>query len=330
MKIVMNTWPAAFFNPGGGEVQLLETKAALVRKGHEVEFYNQWNPQREIDIFFQFTTLEGGSYPMWEYKRLGKKIAVSSILWTQPTDDCVNKSSPRHQQIRHIFNLADIVFTNSDMESEQLSRVFEIPRNKFAKTRNAVAAEYLAGSAQDDQLKGLFRNKFGVQGEYVLSVANIDGRKNTKLTIEACKALGLQLVLVGAVRDSHYFGECQTQFAGHFIHVGPVQDVDLLKSAYREARLFFLPSFCETPSIAALEAASQGCELVITSEGSTQEYFKDGATYINPNSLESAINGLKEGLSKKKNTAEFQAMIQREYSWDKTADDFVAGISNLK
>ena len=49
----------------------------------------------------------------------------------------------------------------------------------------------------------------------------------------------------------------------------------LLASAYAAARVFALPSWFETPGLAALEAGLAGCAVAITPFGSTREYFGD-------------------------------------------------------
>ena len=46
--------------------------------------------------------------------------------------------------------------------------------------------------------------------------------------------------------------------------------------------MFALPSWFETPGLAALEAALAGCSVVITPFGSTREYFGDLVEYARP------------------------------------------------
>ncbi len=64
---------------------------------------------------------------------------------------------------------------------------------------------------------------------------------------------------------------------GQFDHDDP-----LLASAYAAARVFALPSWFETPGLAALEAALAGCAVVITPYGSTREYFGGLVAYARP------------------------------------------------
>jgi glycosyltransferase involved in cell wall biosynthesis len=59
-------------------------------------------------------------------------------------------------------------------------------------------------------------------------------------------------------------------------------DSTRLASAYAAARVFALPSWFETPGLAALEAALAGCPVVITPYGCAQEYFGDRVHYARP------------------------------------------------
>src|SRR6185437_7691066 len=59
-------------------------------------------------------------------------------------------------------------------------------------------------------------------------------------------------------------------------------DDPLLASAYAAARVFALPSWFETPGLAALEAALAGCAVVVTPNGCTREYFGPRVEYARP------------------------------------------------
>ena len=172
-----------------------------------------------------------------------------------------------------------------------------------------------------------FRKKFSITGDYVLSVANIDTRKNTHNLIKACAESGLQLISIGHIRDIPYFESFKEQYS-NFKHVGSISDVGLLKSAYQQCQIFALPSLCETPGIAALEAASQGARIVITEEGATPEYFKEMVTYVNPSDLEDIIKGLNSELKLERGDSLRQYIIDN-YTWDKTAMDIIEGYNKI-
>lgn len=131
----------------------------------------------------------------------------------------------------------------------------------------------------------------------MLNVANIEPRKNQLSLIRAARGLGLSLIIAGGVRDSAYYDDCMQEGAGFVSHVGFLEhDGELLKSAYGGCEAFLLPSLLETPGLAALEAASQGCRLVVTSVGSTREYFHDLATYVDPHNVDDIRAGIQVAL----------------------------------
>ncbi len=129
-----------------------------------------------------------------------------------------------------------------------------------------------------------FRERWG-SDPFVLSVGRIEPRKNTLGLIEAARRLGLPVVQIGDPAPGHrdYARECRrvgeglVSWLGHLEHDDP-----LLASAYAAARVFALPSWFETPGLAALEAALAGCAVAITPFGSTREYFGGLATYARP------------------------------------------------
>jgi len=317
-KVLFNTWTGAFFNPGGGEVQLLQTRLHLQKAGAQVSLFDLWKPQHDFEIFHQFSIQAGVEYPMREYRQLGKKIALSPILWT----DFLQKDA-FYYRIRELFELSDILLTNSDAESKKLAHDFELDLRKFHKTRNGISEDFLDTCTDKD-----FRTQFKLPDEFILSVANIDRRKNTLSLIQACAEIGKTLVLIGHIRDPIYFQECRNKNSD-FLFLGPITDVSVLKSAFQQCSIYALPSLCETPGIAALEAASQGAKVVITREGPTEEYFGNLVTYVDPLDLTSIRDGINKELKATRNKDQLISHIVSHYTWDKTAEDVLNGYQKI-
>ena len=57
---------------------------------------------------------------------------------------------------------------------------------------------------------------------------------------------------------------------------------DQLEDLYRRAKVFCLPSIGEGVGLVALEAASFGCDIVVTRIGGPKEYYDDMAYVVNP------------------------------------------------
>ena len=311
MKVLFNTYPMAFHTPGGGEVQLRAYHDHLPAVGVEVTLFDLWNPRFDEHDVVHFFSCVGGSVHFCDFvKRLGKPLVITSSLWiTEETQHLYPID-----EIRAQLALADRVITNSEMESDTLSRVLKLDRNRFASVYNGVDAVFL-----DKPDPALFRQRFNVDGQFVLNVGNIEPRKNQLRLAQAMNALpDHELILIGHVRDPAYFQQVmEAAPAGRVKYLGPIDHHDqLLRSAYRACDLFCLPSTLETPGLAALEAASQGCSLVITEEGSTREYFGDAAAYVSPLDIDSIRAGLLRATGAQKGLCRPDAdAISQRFAW---------------
>jgi glycosyltransferase involved in cell wall biosynthesis len=291
MKVLFATYPMAFHTPGGGEQQLLAYERHLPALGVEVARFDSWNPHfLDHDIVHFFSTVGGSSHFCAFVKQLGLPLIVSSSLWaTEQT-----AANFPIEEIRHQLYLADRVVTNSEVESRTLARLLGLMPEKFAVVRNAVDRHFLDRA---DPLE--FRQKFDVNEDFVLCVGNIEPRKNQLRLAQAMRDVeASNLVLVGAVRDSDYQAAVLEAGGSRLRHVGTVaHDSTLLASAYAACRVFALPSLYETPGLAALEAAAQGAPIVITREGSTEEYFGPAASYVDPLSVASISSAIRQALA---------------------------------
>jgi glycosyltransferase involved in cell wall biosynthesis len=314
-KIIFNTWPGAFFYPGGGEVQLLNSKLELEKKNYNVEFYDNWNPYFSDEmIYHQFSIEPGTESVMHSYKEKGIKIVLSPIMW-----NLFQPEHPRFSIVKNMLNSADVLMTNSKAESERLAESFNIPISKFQETRNSVPEAFLNTNTTKN-----FREEYDIQGDFLLCIANIDTRKNTERLVKACQEIGKQLICIGNIRDKEYFKRFSKLYS-RANYLGPVTDKELIKSALQQCELYVLPSLCETPGIAALEALSQGTKVVITEIGATKEYFKDYVTYVDPLSVDSIKKGILLEGNIIRNSAESIQFIRDTYTWDKTAEDIIRG-----
>ncbi len=103
-------------------------------------------------------------------------------------------------------------------------------------------------------------------GNYVLCVARLVPEKGIDYLIEAHRNSGdnRQLVIAGAGRKGdRHAEELMTQARGKVRMLG-MQPRDVLGVLYRHASLFVLPSFHEGLPIAALEALSCGCPVLLS------------------------------------------------------------------
>lgn len=290
MKVMFATYPMAFHTPGGGEIQLLAYRKHLPAHGVEVALFDQWAPRfLEHDVVHFFSCIGGSVHFCHFVKQLGLPLVVSTSLWIT--------ESTRHlypvDEIRAQLALADRAVTNSDIESDMLASVLDLPRSKFATVYNGIDEFFLQKVGPEG-----FRQRFGIDGPFVLNVGNIEPRKNQLALVRAMKRLPqCRLVLIGHQRDPEYARQVLEEGGAQVSYLGPMPHDETLLSAYTACEVFALPSTLETPGLAALEAAAQGAPLLLTREGSCQEYFGDRAMYVDPGSVGAIADALSAMLS---------------------------------
>ena len=343
LRAAFFVYPTAFQAPGGGEVQLLKTKASLEAKGVEVTLFNQWQDKlEEFDIFHTFGSVKDCLDMIRTADIMGVRTALSTICWYS-WKSSMGIYSPLDQRMasmarqagksvcpfmpskrKKMMEYSDLLFPNSQSEADQLVRYFCMPREKIFVVPNG-ADSFFADAKPD-----AFIEKYNIK-DFILCVGRIEPRKNQLNMIRALSASKIPLVFIGDYVHQYrdYYWQCRKE-AGKNVHfLGPIQhDSHLLASAYAACNTFLLASWLETPGLAALEAGLAGAKIVITDQGATKEYFQDYAHYVPPDNLEKIRSQtLKtfesapaDGLKKR---------IQNNYLWSHAAEKTLEGYKHL-
>ena len=138
-----------------------------------------------------------------------------------------------------------------------------------------------------DGLAGVVSDSASGEPEpFVLFVGRIEPRKNTLGLIRAIRRLGLPLVVIGeappgcrGLRTGMPRAREATASRGSG---GSTITIRCWPRRMPRPRVFALPSWFETPGLAALEAGLAGCSIAITPYGSTRDYFGDLVEYARP------------------------------------------------
>lgn len=282
MKVLFSTYPTSFSVPGGGEHQITNTKKYLEKLGVEITKFDIWSPidHLKFDLLHIFSVCNSMEFYVDWAIRNKVPYVVSPILW--PNERYSDDESHR---LRHIFNNAKYILPNSISEKSRIVTNLAIhDRGQFVKIINGIEPE---------KFLELNRNASLIDDNLVVSIANIDRRKNHLILAEACKRTDKKLILAGRIRDVNYFEEIISRYAGVVSYVGPIensseQHLNLLQ----KASIFALPSLCETPGIAAIEAGASAVPVLLTQIGAGPEYFGEHAVYCDPLSVESICDGL--------------------------------------
>jgi glycosyltransferase involved in cell wall biosynthesis len=287
-----------FQAPGGGENQLVQTGRHLEELGVPVRLFSGWTDRLESTrLLHLFGMSREGLEVARVARAVGVPVMLSPICWYEPRAmaalEChpvrklaslaawsLRRIAPRLPSWRReLLQLADFVLPNSRSEAVQLVRLFGVDWKRIRIVPNGVLQATRFASPE------LFLRQWPI-GPFVLSVGRIEPRKNTLGLIRAMVPLERPLVLIGTAPPAHrcYEDECRRAGRDAVIWLGRLDHHDpLLASCYAAARVFAMPSWYETPGLAALEAALAGCPVVVTPYGSTREYFGGLVEYARPN-----------------------------------------------
>jgi glycosyltransferase involved in cell wall biosynthesis len=307
VRVLFSTYPWAFETPGGGEIQLQKYAEHLPAHGVDVRLHDLWRANLADVSAVHFFSCIGGSVHFCNYVRQRRiPLVISSSLWITPETAHLYPVD----EIRAQLSLADAVVTNSNTESDLLTKVLGLPRDRFMAVMNGFEARF----AQPADPR-LFRTAFGIDGPFVLNVGNIEPRKGQLGLARALAGHALPLVLLGHKRDETYAAQVIAEGGGRLRYLGVLDNADpVLASAYAACSVFALPSTLETPGLAALEAAAVGVPVVVTSEGSTRDYFGSYVQYVDHHDPVDIRRGIDRAVAEGPNPA-LKSHVTSRFKW---------------
>lgn len=346
IKVLFVTHQLSFNKYGGAETQILKTLEKinkLENNSFKVKLYDMWTDSIEdYDIvhIFKPTAFPIESYSIAKYaKDNGVKVVVSPIYYfhnisKNMSEMIINslkeriilcrkytsKTSPltyldpyRHSE--NLFMISDAILPNTYEELKLLKKVFDIPNEKCHIIPNGVDLEFKYGNSS------YFNKNYGLDN-FILFIGRIEQRKNVLKLIQAFvkSNIDTSLVIIGKVIDTEYYEECRRSSNKKVIFLSPIpHDSELLKSAYKAAKVVALPSECETPGLVALEGGLAGASIVITEIGGTKEYFGKYSRYVNPSNEEDIKKALIEAYKSPKSNY-LSTQIEKNFTWEKVAE----------
>jgi glycosyltransferase involved in cell wall biosynthesis len=335
----------AFQVPGGGENQLLQTARHLEALGQPIRLFSAWTDRlADARLLHLFGMSREGLELAKVARARGVPVVLSPICWVEPRAIAALASS-RGRMIwdlakwagkaavprvpgwrRTLLALADAVLPNSRAEGRQLVRLFGADPARVHVVPNGVEPRFARADPS------AFRARYG-DDEFVLYVGRIEPRKNVLALVKSVRKAALPMLAIGDIVPGHedYGAACQREGGTSVTWIPRVEHDDpLLASAYAAARVFALPSWFETPGLAALEAALAGRAVVVTPFGSTREYFGPLVRYARPDRPEAIARAVRDAWELGPDPT-LAAHVEERFLWSvvarKTAEvyDQVAG-----
>ena len=299
----------AFQTPGGGENQLVQTGRHLEAMGLPVRLFSPWTDRLDRGRLLHLFGMSREGLELARSARARRTaVVLSPISWFEPGALWSLEKNPAQKLRglgawalrrlvpglpgwkRELLDLADAILPNSAAEARQLESLFGVDPAKLHVVPNGVLTSFQTASPS------VFREQFGNE-DFVLFVGRIEPRKNPLGLIQAVRSVGLRLIVIGDTPPERagYFERCRVAGGDRVVWL-PARDHGdpLLASAYAAARVFALPSWFETPGLAALEAALAGTSIVITPHGSTREYFGDYVNYARPDRVGEIASAIRQ------------------------------------
>ncbi len=170
---------------------------------------------------------------------------------------------------RNAARTCDLVFANSAFTARDVVELLSVPEDRVRAALPGVDAVFTSDGAKAE-----------LGGDYVLTVATLEPRKNLAALVEAHALLGRDDLLL-AVVGAEGWGEQPALDRPGIVRLGYVDD-DELARLYRGASVFAYPSRFEGFGLPVIEAMACGAPVVCSSHESMDEACGDAAVRADP------------------------------------------------
>ena len=223
---------------------------------------------------------------------------------------------------------SDKIVAISRQTQRDIQAYFGIPESKIEVVYQG--CDPLFGEEVPESVQLSVREKYGIQGPFILSVGSIEARKNLLLLVKALKGLKEDISLIAIGKRTPY-----TDTVDEYIRENNLQNrVKLLNGIpfselpafYHMATLFVYPSKFEGFGIPILEAQLAGTPVIAATGSCLEEAGGPGALYTDPEN-ENELQGLIESILNEPKLAEAMRKEGKEYTKNfapkKLADDMM-------
>lgn len=201
---------------------------------------------------------------------------------------------PIHERLKMKFMMpfsikkAKRIITVSQFSKKEISKIYRIDDNRICMVYNGISDEFKPSNKKE--IEETLR-KYGIHEPYILTVSNLQPRKNLKGLIESFfnvlernENFPCILVIVGKklwLYDEIFSKIKNSKFRKRIIITGYLGNKDLV-SLYSGAKMSAYVSFYEGFGFPPLEAMACGCPVITSNTSSLPEVTGDAAIHVNP------------------------------------------------
>ncbi|MBS3976030.1 MAG: glycosyltransferase family 4 protein [Syntrophomonadaceae bacterium] len=273
--------------------------------------------KRIVPVCFR-DLIKGARYYLKNYDRI-KKLGISYKF---------REFLFRHALINKIIDNAACVCPNSEAEKVHLLAAY----SSMSRARTHIIKNGFDNKGDISNEIMMLEKQFGswVNHTFICCVGGIGPRKNQLNLIKASNAIDVTLVIVGkpSLGSEKYYNLIRSISSSKVVFTGSL-DHRIVQALLSKATVHVQPSFIETPGIASLEAAAQGCQIVVSDVPPVREYFQENAYYCNPHSVDSIANSIKNALAQGRPNPTIQKYVKENYQWDIVLEPLLNVINSI-
>jgi glycosyltransferase involved in cell wall biosynthesis len=202
-----------------------------------------------------------------------------------------------------VARAAAAVLTGSEFARREILHLLDVPEAKVRVTPYGVGPPFTQEGP-------------AVAGDYVLTVATLEPRKNLPRLVEAfqlARLEGIELRVVGA----RGWGDVEVNGTGVKL-LGEVADEELAR-LYRGARCVAYVSLYEGFGFPVLEAMACGAAVVTSRGGACEEVGGSAVVLVDPFDVQSIADGLREAVDRRAELSELGRARASAFDWKETA-----------
>lgn len=268
-------------------------------------------------------------------------LTIHDVMYMMPTS-MLPLSPSFYQRLGRLYRRvvtprvvqhAAIITTVSEQSRRDIFSYLGPQSVRIDVTREAASPKFCP--LTDSKLLDKVRKQYQLQDKIILALGGIDPRKNTLRIIEAFAAFlhagmsGYKLVIVGLPKTAHSNFRLAASNLGidsNVIITNFVPEEDLV-ALYNLAETFLYPSLYEGFGLPVLEAMACGTPVITSAVGSIPEVAGNAALMINPTSVESIAQGIKDVVT----NAEMKILLRekglaqaKRFSWQQMTQQMLS------
>lgn len=321
------------------DVSLFEGKFKIVRFESESAFKRHFVELPRLCLKYHLDILHT-QYFVPFYRPCPTVCTIHDICFEHYKNIFTKKEYMRQKiLIPYAAKHSKVIFTVSENAKNDISERYKIDKNKIVVTYNAVSDSFRRLSPNDlNEIE--LRKKFGIGGApYILSVGNLQPRKNLPRLIQAfvqfkreTRDCVTKLVIVG--KKAWMYSEiinAVNEMPNDIILTDYVSETDLIR-LYNAATCFVYPSFFEGFGIPPLEAMACGTPVAVANATSLPEVVGKSGLYFDPFNVEDIKNTIIDLMTDKKlrgELAEKGYQQKEQFSWQESADKWTEAYSRI-